>query len=73
MQRRTLAALAAAGLLGLSITAVVAQNYPDPPWGSPWGLDVTPIPGLRARTQPELTCRISSDQPSLGNGSCLLC
>jgi tripartite-type tricarboxylate transporter receptor subunit TctC len=31
MQRRTLAALAAAGLLGLSITAVVAQNYPDRP------------------------------------------
>jgi tripartite-type tricarboxylate transporter receptor subunit TctC len=31
MQRRTLAALAAAGLLGLSTTAVVAQNYPDRP------------------------------------------
>jgi tripartite-type tricarboxylate transporter receptor subunit TctC len=29
MQRRTLAALAAAALLGLSTTAVVAQNYPD--------------------------------------------
>jgi tripartite-type tricarboxylate transporter receptor subunit TctC len=31
MQRRTLAALAAAALLGLSTTAVVAQTYPDRP------------------------------------------
>lgn len=31
MQRRNLAALAAAALLGLSTTAVVAQNYPDRP------------------------------------------
>ena len=31
MQRRTLAALAAAALLGLLTTAVVAQNYPDHP------------------------------------------
>ena len=31
MQRRTLAALAAAALLGLSTTAVVAQNFPDRP------------------------------------------
>ena len=31
MQRRTLAALATAALLGLSTTTVVAQNYPDRP------------------------------------------
>jgi tripartite-type tricarboxylate transporter receptor subunit TctC len=31
MERRTLAALAAAALLGLSTTAVVAQTYPDRP------------------------------------------
>ena len=31
MQRRTLAALVAAGLLGLSTTTVVAQNYPERP------------------------------------------
>jgi hypothetical protein len=35
-----------------------------PPWGSPSGLDVTPIPGLRRRTQLDVPIRSWIATPS---------
>jgi hypothetical protein len=40
-----------------------------PPWGSPWDLDVTFIPGRRAETQPELPIPFSVPADSINSQS----